>query len=201
MCGSGTIPIEAARLARRIAPGRDRSFAFSQWPEFRAETWNTLVEEARSGELPRSPVPIDGSDRDAGAIEAARANATRAGVADDIAFDTRPVFVYSMHDRARGSSRRIRRMACASAKAPDCATSTHALATCFAHVGPDGAWLCCPPIVSSSDSSGWSSKSASPRATAAYRCVSSSRLFHEQHSPASRMAIRGRAQRSVSCTG
>ncbi len=91
MCGSGTIPIEAARLARRIAPGRDRSFAFSQWPEFRAETWNTLVEEARSGELPRSPVPIDGSDRDAGAIEAARANATRAGVADDIAFDTRPV--------------------------------------------------------------------------------------------------------------
>jgi putative N6-adenine-specific DNA methylase len=32
MCGSGTIPIEAARLARRIAPGRDRSFAFARWP-------------------------------------------------------------------------------------------------------------------------------------------------------------------------
>src|SRR5690349_18097856 len=34
MCGSGTIPIEAARLARLIAPGRDRGFAFLRWPEF-----------------------------------------------------------------------------------------------------------------------------------------------------------------------
>jgi putative N6-adenine-specific DNA methylase len=91
LCGSGTIPIEAALIARRIAPGRDRSFAFFQWPDFKREAWQALTDEAQAGELPRSPVSIDGSDRDAGAITAARANATRAGVADDIAFHVRPL--------------------------------------------------------------------------------------------------------------
>jgi len=91
MCGSGTIPIEAARLARRMAPGKDRSFAFFDWPEFRRDAWRKMLDEARSGELPRSPVAIDGSDRDAGAIEAARSNAERAGVAEDISFAMRPV--------------------------------------------------------------------------------------------------------------
>lgn len=91
MCGSGTIPIEAACIARRIAPGKDRSFAFLQWPGFESDAWRTLVDDARSGELPRSPVAIDGSDRDAGAIDASRANALRAGVADDITFEVRPV--------------------------------------------------------------------------------------------------------------
>ncbi|HEX8245558.1 MAG TPA: hypothetical protein VF541_18745, partial [Longimicrobium sp.] len=38
-----------------------------------------------------SPVPIQGSDRDAGAIDAARANAERAGVGEDVRFDVRPV--------------------------------------------------------------------------------------------------------------
>jgi putative N6-adenine-specific DNA methylase len=91
MCGSGTIPIEAARLARRIAPGKDRSFAFFDWPEFRRDAWQSLLDEARSVELPRSPVPIDGSDRDAGAIDAARSNAARAGVTEDVTFDVRPL--------------------------------------------------------------------------------------------------------------
>ena len=44
---------------------------------------------AREHELPRAPHPILGSDRDAGAIEAARANAARAGVAEDVAFSER----------------------------------------------------------------------------------------------------------------
>ena len=33
-CGSGTIPIEAALLARRIAPGKMRRFAFMDWPGY-----------------------------------------------------------------------------------------------------------------------------------------------------------------------
>ena len=33
-CGSGTIPIEAALLAKKIPPGRDRRFAFMNWPNF-----------------------------------------------------------------------------------------------------------------------------------------------------------------------
>ncbi|HEX8945449.1 MAG TPA: THUMP domain-containing protein [Gemmatimonadaceae bacterium] len=91
MCGSGTIPIEAARLARLIAPGRDRDFAFLRWPETDRASWTRLLDDARSGELPASPVEITGADRDAGAIDAARANAERGGVADDIDFRIQPI--------------------------------------------------------------------------------------------------------------
>ena len=95
MCGSGTIPIEAARLARLIAPGRDRSFAFLRWPEVDQRMWSKLLDQARSGELPSSPVEIVGADRDAGAIDAARANAERAGVAEDIEFRVQPISALS----------------------------------------------------------------------------------------------------------
>jgi putative N6-adenine-specific DNA methylase len=91
MCGSGTIPIEAARLARRIAPGRDRSFAFARWPRFDVRRWRALLEQAREQELPTSPVAIAGADRDAGAVAAARANAERAGVAGDIELVEAPI--------------------------------------------------------------------------------------------------------------
>jgi len=84
MCGSGTIPIEAARLARRIAPGRDRSFAFARWPRYVVRSWRALLEQAREQELPKAPVAIAGADRDPGAVAAARANAERAGVAGDV---------------------------------------------------------------------------------------------------------------------
>jgi putative N6-adenine-specific DNA methylase len=90
-CGSGTIPIEGALLARRIAPGLRRSFAFMNWPAFDAASWRTLVADAEARALPHSPVPILGSDRDAGAIESAIANAERAGVAADVAFSTRAI--------------------------------------------------------------------------------------------------------------
>jgi len=91
MCGSGTIPIEAACLARLIAPGRDRGFAFLRWPEFNQQVWIKLLDDARAGELPSSPVEIVGADRDAGAIDAARANAARAGVTDDVEFNVQPI--------------------------------------------------------------------------------------------------------------
>jgi putative N6-adenine-specific DNA methylase len=91
MCGSGTIPIEGALIARRIAPGRDRTFAFTKWPSFDPAMLASALEDARSNELAKSPVAIEGFDRDAGAIEAARANAERAGVTDDINFGVQPV--------------------------------------------------------------------------------------------------------------
>lgn len=90
-CGSGTIAIEAALLARRIAPGINRGFAFTSWPGFERQVWDNLLEEARNASLAGSPVPVAGSDRDAGAIESARSNAERAGVAGDIVFETRAV--------------------------------------------------------------------------------------------------------------
>jgi len=84
MCGSGTIPIEAALLARRIPPGLGSSFAFERWPEFSRRAWDAVREQAREQVLPASPVPIQGSDRDAGAVRAAAANAERAGVGADV---------------------------------------------------------------------------------------------------------------------
>jgi putative N6-adenine-specific DNA methylase len=84
MCGSGTIPIEAAMIARRLAPGRARSFAFEQWPGHNAALWRDVRETARAAERPRVHAPIIAADRDAGAISAALANAERAGVAADL---------------------------------------------------------------------------------------------------------------------
>jgi putative N6-adenine-specific DNA methylase len=85
-CGSGTIPIEAALLARRLPPGGRRDFAFQRWPSWDAARWPGLLQQANEIALARAPAPIVGADRDAGAIAAARANADRAGVADDVEF-------------------------------------------------------------------------------------------------------------------
>lgn len=85
MCGSGTIPIEAAMIARNIAPGVTREFAFMRWRTFEPAAWARLKAEAASAMRP-GRVAIHGGDRDAGAIAAARANAARANVASDIVF-------------------------------------------------------------------------------------------------------------------
>lgn len=84
-CGSGTILIEGALLARGIAPGLRRRFGFEAWPGFDPDAWAAVRGRAESRIRPSLLAPIQGSDRDRGAIEAARANAERAGVAGDIA--------------------------------------------------------------------------------------------------------------------
>lgn len=84
MAGSGTIGIEAARHARGLAPGLDRSFAFERWPGHDAALLARVREAARAAALPRAPHPILCNDRDAGAVAAIAANAERAGVRDDL---------------------------------------------------------------------------------------------------------------------
>jgi putative N6-adenine-specific DNA methylase len=84
--GSGTIPIEAALIARRIAPGLGRGFGFERWPGFDATAWSRVRERAADPAIGRPGVPIVGADRDEGAVAAAAANAERAGVAGDIEF-------------------------------------------------------------------------------------------------------------------
>lgn len=97
MCGSGTVPIEAAMIARRMAPGIDhvmgtsRRFAFMGWAGFDDGAWQKRVAAAIAGAAPRSPVPIIGADRDAGAITAAVSNAARAGVTGDIELRQHPI--------------------------------------------------------------------------------------------------------------
>lgn len=91
MCGSGTIAIEAAMVARRIPPGLRRAFAAEAWPSTTEGVWRATRTAAESAILPVAGAPIHASDRDAGVIDAARANAERAGVAGDIDFRCAPL--------------------------------------------------------------------------------------------------------------
>jgi putative N6-adenine-specific DNA methylase len=90
-CGAGTLAIEAAMIARRIAPGLAREFAAERWPAAREKSWREARDNAAAISIPRAGFPITGGDRDAGAIDAARANAARAGVEGDVRFDVLPV--------------------------------------------------------------------------------------------------------------
>lgn len=84
MCGAGTIAIEAALMARRIAPGLNRAFSCELWPGAPRAEFDRVRDAARAAIVPRAPARIVASDRDAGAAEAALANAQRAGVAGDV---------------------------------------------------------------------------------------------------------------------
>lgn len=86
MCGSGTLVLEAALLARRLPPGLHRDFAFTGWPLVDGAAWEGARAGAAARVLDRAPVPLVGSDRDPGAVEAALANGERAGVAADVDF-------------------------------------------------------------------------------------------------------------------
>lgn len=103
MCGSGTIAIEAAMLARRMAPGWQRTFAFADWPAFEPGTWASVAGEATSLAKPGVDVPIMASDRDDGAVRAAAANASRAGVAGDINIERRAISEISAPAARAGS--------------------------------------------------------------------------------------------------
>jgi putative N6-adenine-specific DNA methylase len=89
-CGSGTIAIEAAQIACRIAPGLQRRFAFERLLPFtdadsRAQ-WQRLKSHAQSRIRP-SPVPIFASDVAFRMVDFARRNAERAGVLEAIQFN------------------------------------------------------------------------------------------------------------------
>lgn len=80
-CGSGTIPIEAAGLCQGLAPGRLRPPPLHHTAMFDEAVWQQVQARALRAAV---PTPIAASDRDAGAIAAATANAERAGVATAI---------------------------------------------------------------------------------------------------------------------
>lgn len=89
MCGAGTIAIEAALIARRMPPGIHREFACQRWPAAPVAAFAAERRLALAQVLQRARVPIVASDRDAGAVAAACANATRAGVAADVEISQR----------------------------------------------------------------------------------------------------------------
>lgn len=83
MCGSGTLLIEAALMARNIAPGVFRqSFAFEKWPDFDADLWNDIYnDDSQEREFTHR---IYGSDASFYAIQQAAKNIKSAGVQHDI---------------------------------------------------------------------------------------------------------------------
>lgn len=85
-CGSGTIPIEAALIAKNRAPGLYRRFAAMSWKNLDAAIWDLERDRARSLEY-NGNYNIVGSDIDGHALELARENARRAGVLDIIRFE------------------------------------------------------------------------------------------------------------------
>ena len=84
-CGSGTIPIEAALIAKNRAPGLNRHFVAETYPWMPKEVWEQVKTEARDKEF-RGDYHILGSDFDPACVSLAMANARKAGVADCIKF-------------------------------------------------------------------------------------------------------------------
>ena len=85
-CGSGTIPIEAALIAKNRAPGLNRSFSAMNWRSFDKNIWEKAKEEARDKEF-HGDYRIIGSDIDPNALAIAKENAQRAGVLDVVRFE------------------------------------------------------------------------------------------------------------------
>ena len=86
MCGSGTLPIEAALKALNIAPGLYRKFGFQTWLDYDRELWQKLLREANESQNQDLNVPIIGSDCDLKVIRQAFANAESSGLEDYVKF-------------------------------------------------------------------------------------------------------------------
>ena len=85
-CGSGTIAIEAALIAKNRAPGLDRSFSAQKWGFVPASAWMEAADEAMDKEFD-GDYDIWGGDIDPKAVAIARSNAEKAGVEDLVRFE------------------------------------------------------------------------------------------------------------------
>ena len=85
LCGSGTLLIEAASLARHLCPGLARDFSLEGWADFDAELWAQEEQRARGREQRQQTLPpIIGNEQDPSIAEQARSNVAAAGLSDCI---------------------------------------------------------------------------------------------------------------------
>ena len=84
-CGSGTIPIEAALIAKNRAPGLNRQFAAQNYPWVPEKAWENARTEAKDREF-KGEYRILGSDNDPMCVSLSMSNARKAGVSDCITF-------------------------------------------------------------------------------------------------------------------
>ena len=88
MCGSGTLLIEAALMAKAMAPGLLRKkFSLQKFSQFDEAVWDKAITEALSVEKQEPKVHFYGFDKDSRVIQMAKRNAARAGVEDMITFE------------------------------------------------------------------------------------------------------------------
>lgn len=86
MCGSGTIPIEAALIALNMAPGLFRSqYAFEKWRDFDKDMFESIYNDDSSER--QFQFKIRGYDKDPKAIAVAKRNARAAGLSEMIEFE------------------------------------------------------------------------------------------------------------------
>ena len=86
VCGSGTIPIEAALIGCNIAPGLKRNFAFENWDWVDKDIIKQAREQAQAAIKKDIDLDISGYDIDGSMIEIAKENAVQAGVQDIVNF-------------------------------------------------------------------------------------------------------------------
>lgn len=86
VCGSGTIPIEAALIGCNIAPGLKRNFVFENWDWVDKDIIKQAREQAQAAIKKDIDLDISGYDIDGSMIEIAKENAVQAGVQDIVNF-------------------------------------------------------------------------------------------------------------------
>lgn len=95
MCGTGTIAIEAALYARRLAPGLRRGFASESFPWVGEKVYSSARKEAAELARPSSAACVAARDVDPGAVRAAEENADKAGVLRDLSLQAGDVRDFS----------------------------------------------------------------------------------------------------------
>lgn len=92
MCGSGTLPIEAALMATRQAPQfyRETPFGFTKWKNFDAALWKTVKADADAQKRSQLDFPIAASDMNPRARNATSINAMAAGLEKMIRIEKKP---------------------------------------------------------------------------------------------------------------
>ncbi len=86
VCGSGTIPIEAALIGLNLAPGLNRDFIFESWPWFDSDIIEEVKDEAWDLANFDQALDITGTDIDHRMIDMAIENARGAGLSQNINF-------------------------------------------------------------------------------------------------------------------
>ncbi len=94
-CGSGTIVIEAAMIAKNIAPGLNRPFDAEKWRLINPQIWEMARSQAREEIKQDMELVLEGYDIDKRSISIAQKNAQLAGVEDIVHFQVRDVKDFS----------------------------------------------------------------------------------------------------------